>query len=79
VAMDPKTGRILALASTPGFDTNSMATHDANAANATSDQLVADPGKPLSNRAIAGDLNPPGPTFKIVVAAAAYASGEWTP
>ena len=79
VAMDPKTGRILALASTPGFDTNSMATHDANAANATYDQLVADPGKPLSNRAIAGDLNPPGSTFKIVVAAAAYASGEWTP
>ncbi|MEZ0140183.1 penicillin-binding transpeptidase domain-containing protein [Microbacterium sp. NRRL B-14842] len=78
VAMDPKTGRILALASTPGFDTNSMATHDANAANATYDQLVADPGKPLSNRAIAGDLNPPGSTFKIVVAAAAYASGEWT-
>ncbi|MCT1478124.1 penicillin-binding protein 2 [Microbacterium sp. p3-SID336] len=79
VAMDPKTGRILAMASTPGFDTNLMAVHDANAANATYDQLVADPGKPLSNRAIAGDLNPPGSTFKLVTAAAAYASGEWTP
>lgn len=79
VAMDPKTGRILAMASTPGFDTNLMAVHDADAANATYDQLVADPGKPLSNRAIAGDLNPPGSTFKLVTAAAAYASGEWTP
>ncbi|WP_431807807.1 peptidoglycan D,D-transpeptidase FtsI family protein [Microbacterium paraoxydans] len=79
VAMDPKTGRILAMVSTPGFDTNLMATHDANAANATYDQLVADPGKPLSNRAIAGDLNPPGSTFKLVTAAAAYASGKWTP
>jgi len=79
VAMDPKTGRILAMVSTPGFDTNLMATHDANAANATFDQLVDDPDKPLSNRAIAGDLNPPGSTFKVVVAAAAYASGNWTP
>ncbi|QNA91253.1 MULTISPECIES: penicillin-binding transpeptidase domain-containing protein [unclassified Microbacterium] len=79
VAMDPKTGRILAMVSTPGFDTNLMATHDADAANATHDQLAADPGKPLSNRAIAGDLNPPGSTFKVVVAAAAFASGNWTP
>ncbi|MDF2507544.1 MAG: cell division protein FtsI [Microbacterium sp.] len=79
VAMDPQTGRILAMVSTPGFDTNQMATHDADAANATYDQLAADPGKPLSNRAIAGDLNPPGSTFKVVVAAAAYASGNWTP
>ncbi|WP_288871275.1 penicillin-binding transpeptidase domain-containing protein, partial [uncultured Microbacterium sp.] len=79
VAMDPKTGRILAMVSTPGFDTNTMATHDADAANATYDQLVADPGKPLSNRAIAGDLNPPGSTFKVVVAAAAYATGDWNP
>lgn len=79
VAIEPKTGRILALVSTPGFDTNQLATHDADAANATYDQLDEDPTKPLSNRAIAGDLNPPGSTFKLVVAAAAYASGNWTP
>ncbi|WP_311245690.1 penicillin-binding transpeptidase domain-containing protein [Microbacterium sp. WCS2018Hpa-23] len=79
VAIEPKTGRILAMASTPGFDTNQLATHDADAANATYDQLVDDPAKPLSNRAIAGDLNPPGSTFKLVVAAAAYESGNWTP
>ncbi|OAN33993.1 peptidoglycan D,D-transpeptidase FtsI family protein [Microbacterium sp. H83] len=79
VAIEPSTGRILAMASTPGFDTNLLATHDADAANTTYDQLVDDPLKPLSNRAIAGDLNPPGSTFKLVVAAAAYASGDWTP
>ncbi len=79
VAIEPKTGRILAMVSTPGFDTNLLATHDADAANATYDQLEEDPTKPLSNRAIAGDLNPPGSTFKLVVAAAAYASGDYTP
>ncbi|MDQ0727479.1 penicillin-binding protein 2 [Microbacterium sp. W4I20] len=79
VAIDPKTGRILAMVSTPGFDTNLLATHDADAANSVYDELLADPDKPLSNRAIAGDLNPPGSTFKIVVAAAAFASGDWTP
>lgn len=79
VAMDPKTGRILAMVSTPGFDTNLMATHDANEANRVYEQLDGDPTKPLYNRAIAGNLNPPGSTFKLVTAAAAYASGEWTP
>lgn len=79
VAIEPKSGRILAMVSTPGFDTNLLATHDADAANAAFAQLEQDPSKPLSNRAIAGDLNPPGSTFKIVVAAAAFASGDWTP
>ncbi|WP_217177005.1 penicillin-binding protein 2 [Streptomyces sp. AC495_CC817] len=79
VAIEPKTGRILAMASTPGFDTNLLATHDATAANTTYDQLVNDPANPLYNRAIAGDLNPPGSTFKILVAAAAFATGDWTP
>jgi peptidoglycan glycosyltransferase len=79
VAIEPKTGRILAMVSTPGFDTNLLATHDSDAANAAYDQLDADPANPLYNRAIAGDLNPPGSTFKILVAAAAFATGEWTP
>lgn len=79
VAIEPATGRILAMVSTPGFDTNLLASHDADAANATYDQLESDPTKPLSNRAIRGDLNPPGSTFKLITAAAACASGEWTP
>ncbi|WP_341946923.1 penicillin-binding transpeptidase domain-containing protein [Microbacterium sp. LWH11-1.2] len=79
IAIEPATGRILAMVSTPGFDTNLLASHDADAANATYDQLESDPTKPLSNRALRGDLNPPGSTFKLITAAAAYASGEWTP
>ncbi len=79
IAIEPSTGRILAMVSTPGFDTNLLATHDVAAANETYDQLVDDPSNPLYNRAIAGDLNAPGSTFKLVVAAAAYASGDYTP
>ncbi|OZB85150.1 penicillin-binding transpeptidase domain-containing protein [Microbacterium sp. 13-71-7] len=78
VAIEPKTGRILAMVSTPGYDTNSLAVHDSKAANATYDGLVADPNKPLSNRAIGGNMNPPGSTFKLVVAAAALDSGKFT-
>lgn len=79
VAIEPSTGRILAMVSKPSFDTNTLALHDTDAVNAAYDQLVADPSKPLDNRAIAGDLNPPGSTFKLVVASAALASGKYTP
>lgn len=78
VAVEPKTGRILAMVSTPGFDANALATHDPDATNATYAALESDPRRPLLNRAIAGDVNPPGSTFKIVVAAAALESGEYT-
>ncbi|HTN55182.1 MAG TPA: penicillin-binding protein 2 [Microbacterium sp.] len=78
VAIEPATGRILAMVSTPSFDTNALASHDSTAVNAEHDRLAADPAKPLYNRAIAGNLNPPGSTFKVVVAAAALASGDWT-
>lgn len=79
VAIEPSTGRILAMVSKPSFDTNTLASHDTDAVNAAYDQLVADPSKPLDNRAIEGDLNPPGSTFKLVVASAALASGRYTP
>lgn len=79
IAIEPKTGRVLAMVSSPGFDTNKLATHDASAANAYYDELVADPANPLFDRTIGGDLNPPGSTFKLVVASAALASGDYTP
>lgn len=78
VAIEPATGRVLAMVSTPGFDTNALAAHDPAVVEAEYDRLAADPDKPLYNRAIGGNLNPPGSTFKVVVAAAALASGEWT-
>ncbi|MDQ4214773.1 peptidoglycan D,D-transpeptidase FtsI family protein [Microbacterium sp. ASV81] len=78
VAIEPKTGRILALVSTPGYDTNGLAVHNAEKANAAYDALTNAPGDPLSNRGIGGNMNPPGSTFKLVVAAAALDSGKYT-
>jgi peptidoglycan glycosyltransferase len=79
LAIEPATGRVLAMVTSPSFDTNLLASHLTGEVNAAYDALVADPGKPLSNRAIGGDLNPPGSTFKLVVASAALASGDYTP
>src|SRR5699024_722288 len=60
VAIEPATGRVLAMVSTPGFDTNALAAHDPAVVEAEYDRLAADPDKPLYNRAIGGNLNPPG-------------------
>ncbi|MDQ1217737.1 MULTISPECIES: peptidoglycan D,D-transpeptidase FtsI family protein [Microbacterium] len=79
VASDPATGRILAMVTSPSFDTNLLASHDSAGVNAAYDELAADPLKPLFNRAIGGDLNPPGSTFKLVVTSAALSSGKYTP
>lgn len=77
VALEPDTGRVLALVSTPGFDANRLAAHNTEAANTAYETLSDDPLRPLMNRAIAGDLYPPGSTFKLIVAAAALESGEY--
>jgi cell division protein FtsI/penicillin-binding protein 2 len=72
VAIDPKTGKILAVVSTPSYDPSSLT--DANTAGAAWKKLTADPEKPLVNRALRQPL-PPGSTFKLVVAAAALEDG----
>lgn len=69
VALDPATGAILALASTPTFDPNNL------------DPALfsgAAPGAPLLNRATQG-LYPPGSVFKIALAALAIEKGETGP
>ena len=78
VAIEPATGRILASVQSPSFDPNILSSHDANAIRQYYAALEADPAKPLLNRPIVS-LNPPGSTFKIVTAAAALASGRFTP
>ena len=79
VAIEPSTGRILAMVSTPGFDANRLSDHSSkNAQGAYQDLLTASPS-PLINRAIAGDLYAPGSVFKLIVAAAAFESGQFTP
>ncbi len=72
VAIDPRTGRILAVVSTPSYDPESLT--DANTAGEAWEKLTTDPDKPLTNRALRQPL-PPGSTFKLVVAAAALEDG----
>ncbi len=75
VALDPRTGAILALVSHPEYDPNTLTTHNHQAAQDSRTALEDDPGKPLLDRAIAGNLYPPGSVFKIVTASAALTSG----
>ena len=78
VALDPRTGAILALVSHPTYDPAVLAGHDLGAVQKAYDGLLADPDDPLVDRAVAGDLYPPGSTFKLVTAAAALSSGRYT-
>ncbi|WP_228994212.1 penicillin-binding protein 2 [Streptomyces sp. DH8] len=71
VAMDPGTGRILGVVSTPSYDPSKISgTADGDAWKA----LLDDEDKPLVNRALRQPLAP-GSTFKLVVAAAALENG----
>ncbi|MBL7494894.1 penicillin-binding protein 2 [Frankia sp. CNm7] len=78
VALDPRTGAILAMMSTPSYDPNDLAGHDLETVQKNYSTLEADPAKPLLNRAIQ-ETYPPGSTFKIITAAAALSSGDWDP
>jgi len=78
VALDPRTGAILAMVSHPQFDPAALAVHSSAETNRIYQALVADETDPLINRAIGGDTYPPGSTFKLIVAAAALESG-YTP
>lgn len=78
VAIEPATGRILVSVQSPSFDPNILSSHDPEAIREYYAALEADPAKPLLNRPIVS-LNPPGSTFKVVTAAAALASGRFTP
>ena len=77
VMMDPKTGDILAMVSKPSYDTNLLAGHDTEIANANMEQLLTVPGlSPYLNPATQS-LLAPGSTFKLVDAAAALETGKF--
>ncbi len=78
VAIQPSTGRILAMVSNPTYDPNLLAAHDFAAVERSYTRLIDAPGNPLFNRAIQ-ETYPPGSTFKLVTAAAALESGDYTP
>lgn len=77
VALEPSSGRILALVSTPGFDPNALAVHSTAEAAAQYRALEEAPGNPLRSNATQ-ERYAPGSTFKLVTAAAALESGSYT-
>lgn len=75
VALEPSTGKILAMVSAPSYDPNRLASHDGAVQTETWEQLRDDPEAPLVNRAIS-ETYPPGSTFKVITTAAALQSGS---
>ncbi|WKK24278.1 penicillin-binding protein 2 [Streptomyces olivoreticuli] len=76
VALDPRTGKILAMVSTPSYDPSVFAGMSGKEGEEFQ-RLDKDKDKPLSNRAIR-ETYPPGSTFKILTAAAALEHGTVT-
>lgn len=74
VALDPRSGAILALVTSPSYDPTPLASHDGKAATRAFNALSNAPGAPLLDRATQATY-PPGSTFKVITAAAALASG----
>ncbi|MFI6285725.1 peptidoglycan D,D-transpeptidase FtsI family protein [Streptomyces sp. NPDC051018] len=75
-AMDPRTGKVLALASTPSYDPSSFAGNSAADTKAWTTLTSEDnKDKPMLNRALR-EVYPPGSTFKVVTAAAALEHGK---
>jgi peptidoglycan glycosyltransferase len=69
VALDPKSGKILALATYPSYDPALLAVHDGTQLVKNYNKLLADKTQPLLNRPLQGTY-PPGSTFKIVTSSA---------
>jgi peptidoglycan glycosyltransferase len=75
VALEPSTGKVLVLASSPTFNPNDA---EANFGAITKIKAHCQPASPLVNRGTAG-LFTPGSSFKVVTAAAALDTGRFTP
>ena len=77
VALEPRTGRVLVMASSPSFDPN-LVERKGGWARIARTRGDCSPAAPLVNRATDGRYAP-GSTFKVVTAAAALESGRWSP
>jgi len=71
VAMDPRSGEILAMVSRPTFDPNHFAV---KISRDEWNKLITDPDKPLLNKAIQAQLAP-GSTFKVIMSVAGWQEG----
>jgi len=74
VALEPSTGKILAMVSSPSYDPNLLSSHDPEVQARAWQQLRDDPANPMTNRAIS-ETYPPGSTFKVITTAAALQAG----
>ena len=74
VALDPATGAILALYSSPSFDPGPLSSNDPSVAQKAWAANLADPLNPMLNRPLA-QAYPPGSTFKLVTVSAALSKG----
>jgi len=63
VALEPKTGEVLAMVSSPGYNPNEL-----NLSNLRKNygRLILDPERPLFNKALGSATSPPGSTFKVI-------------
>jgi peptidoglycan glycosyltransferase len=77
-AVQPSTGAILAMASTPAYDPNPLASFSAQTQQEAWAQYADAEPPVLTNRAIQ-EIYPPGSTFKLIDVAAALESGRYTP
>jgi len=71
VAMDPETGNILVMASSPSFDQNAFVD---GMSHKQWESLISNPLRPMENKAVQGEY-PPASTFKIVTAIAGLEEG----
>lgn len=76
VVLERDTGRVLAMASSPGFDQNAFQTENNNWVTLI-DKILSDPNNPQFNRATQGQY-PLGSVFKLVTLAAALQSNRYT-
>jgi penicillin-binding protein A len=74
-AIDPRSGKLLVMASSPSYDPNLVESDFGRIGAITAD---CRPAAPLVNRASQG-LYPPGSIFKVVTASAALSSRRWEP
>lgn len=71
VALDPKTGGVLAMYSNPSYDPSVLSSHDFKAVTDAYNALTSSPDNPMLPRAFR-ESYAPGSTFKVITAAAAY-------
>lgn len=78
VALDPRTGEVLAMYSNPSYDPQVLATHVQVEAQAAFDALKADPANPALARAWR-EIYPAGSTYKAVTTTVGLETGVTTP